>query len=73
MTEALIAGGVVLLIAFVRKLEKLTFAHIDWKVVELKFSDPHKVMKKPTKAKAPRTVKAPKASGQLKSVKRLPR
>jgi hypothetical protein len=72
MTEVFIAGGVVLLIAFVHKFNSLTFAHFEWKLVELKFAEPHK-SKKPIKAKALRAVRAPRAPGQLKSVKRVPR
>ena len=72
MTELLVAGGVVsLLIAFLRKLDSLTLAHFEWRLVEFKFAEPHKSRKKPIKAKASKAVKASRSPGQLKSVKKL--
>ena len=74
MTEALIAGGLVgLIIALIRKLDSLTFAHLEWRLVQLKFAEPRRKTKKPIDAKAPRAVKASRVPRQLKQVKSIPR
>ena len=73
MTGLFIASVLLgLFIVFARKLDQLTLAHFEWRLVEFKFEPQRKTSKKPLKAKSPRAVKASKAPRQLKSVKRLP-
>lgn len=61
-----------LLIVCARKLDQLTLAHFEWRLVEFKFEPQRKTSKKPLKAKTPRVVKVSKPPRHLKSVKRLP-
>ena len=51
-------------IPFVRKLESLELVHLEWGLVQLKFTKPQRKVKQPTPAKVPK---------QLKQVRRLPR